>query len=172
MRFHRLLLICIMALAIATGCSDPASSPGEGPTRARRGFPDQNFEISDDLVWVRPDPNPERNAYFGDLHVHTSYSFDAFAFGTTATPHDAYRYAMGEPLAHPAGFLMQLREPLDFYAVTDHAMFLGVISAGADTSTEISTQPVFEPIHDLNAPDNRGLLSLPVRMRTDRKSVV
>ena len=166
MNFRQWILLCFATLALGAGCSGPDPSEDAGPRRARRGFPDQNFEITDDLVWVRAAPNPERNAYFGDLHVHTSYSFDAFAFGTTATPHDAYRYARGEPLAHPAGFLMQLREPLDFYAVTDHAMFLGVISAGADTSTEISRQPIFEPIHDLNAPDNRGLLSLPVRMRS------
>ena len=46
----------------------------------------------------RPAPNPLRNAYFGDLHLHTSYSMDAFAFGTRTTPEDSYRYAMGEPV--------------------------------------------------------------------------
>ena len=73
---------------------------------------------------------------------------------------------MGEPLKHPAGFTMQLREPLDFYAVTDHAMFLGVAAAGADTSTDFSQLSIVESLHDLNAPDNRGLLSIPGRMRT------
>jgi hypothetical protein len=72
-----------------------------------------------------PQPNPARNVYFGDLHVHTTYSFDAFAFGTVATPDDAYRYAQGERIRHPGGFDVQLRQPLDFYAVTDHALFLG-----------------------------------------------
>ena len=52
----------------------------------------------------RPDVNPDRNAYFGDLHVHTRYSFDAYAFGTLATPYDAYRFAKGEAIKHPAGF--------------------------------------------------------------------
>ncbi len=64
-----------------------------------------------------------RKAYFGDLHVHTANSFDAFTIGTLATPHDAYRYAKGEAISHPAGFDMQMSRPLDFYAVTDHAMF-------------------------------------------------
>ena len=42
-----------------------------------------------------PESNAARNAYFGDLHVHTNYSFDAFAFGTVASPFDAYRFAQG-----------------------------------------------------------------------------
>ncbi len=143
--------------------NDPLSADADSSAASR--FGDRSFEIEDDLVWVRPDPNPERNAYFGDLHVHTKYSFDAFSFGTTATPYDAYRYAKGEPLEHPAGFTMQLREPLDFYAVTDHAMFLGVAEAAADTSTDFSKQPVAEPLHDLNEPGNRGLLSVPGRIQ-------
>lgn len=95
-----------------------------------------------------------RNAYFGDLHVHTTYSFDAFAFGTMATPDDAYRYARGKTLKHPGGMKMRLHTPLDFYAVTDHAMFLGLAPEAADTSTAFSKYPHIEYMHDLNAPEN------------------
>ena len=105
----------------------------------------------------------ERHAYFGDLHVHTTYSMDAFNFGTLATPDDAYRYAQGQAIKHPAGFDMQLEEPLDFYAVTDHGFYLGVVRAGADTSTDISKHPAMRAIHDLNAPDNLNLESIPGR---------
>ena len=107
----------------------------------------------------------ERKAYFGDLHVHTTYSFDAYAFGTLATPYDAYRFAKGEAIANPAGFNMQLSRPLDFYAVTDHGMFLGLAEAAADTSTEFSKNSFSEPYHGLNAPENMGAGSLDVLNR-------
>ena len=110
----------------------------------------------------------ERKAYFGDLHVHTTYSFDGYAFGTLATPYDAYRFAKGEAIANPAGFKMQLSRPMDFYAVPDHAMFLGLVKAAADTGTEFSKNEFSEPYHDLNAPDNMGagLFSILKRLST------
>ena len=52
-----------------------------------------------------PQPNPERNAYFGETHVHTSWSLDAFAIGNLiTTPADAYKYFKGEPIKHPLGY--------------------------------------------------------------------
>jgi hypothetical protein len=124
-------------------------------------IPNSILTIENETVAVRQEANPLRNVYFGDLHVHTAYSFDAFVFGTVATPYDAYRYAKGEAIRHPAGFDVQLRAPLDFYAVTDHAEFLGVVPAVADTSTEISKIEIYEPFHDLNANLNPWFMSLP-----------
>jgi hypothetical protein len=79
-----------------------------------------------------PDANPLRNAYFGDLHVHTALSSDAWMFDTRTTPDDAYRYAfegqvMLPPLddqGRPTREHLNPR-PLDFMAVTDHAEFFG-----------------------------------------------
>ena len=54
-------------------------------------------------------PTPQsRTAFYGDLHVHTEYSFDGYAMGTQATPYDAYRFAKGEAITNPGGFDMQL----------------------------------------------------------------
>ena len=98
----------------------------------------------------------ERKAWFGDLHVHTTLSFDGHSMGTLAGPSDAYRFARGEPIRNPGGFDMQLSRPLDFYAVTDHAMYLGVFEAASDTSTEFSKTAFAQPYHDFNAPDKNG----------------
>ena len=80
----------------------------------------------------RPVPNPLRNAYFGDLHVHTSYSLDSYAMGNRNDPRVAYRYGRGEPVTLPGGARSQLRIPLDFMAVTDHDIWLGEISLCQD----------------------------------------
>jgi len=103
---------------------------------------------------TKPKLNKDRNPYYGDLHVHTKYSFDAYVFGVTASPDDAYRYAKGEGVKHPLGYEMKLREPLDFYAVTDHGFYMGMIQAYADTSTDISQNEFAEPFHNLNRLDN------------------
>lgn len=73
-----------------------------------------------------------RRPFFGDLHVHTALSFDAFGQGTLARPDDAYRYAQGEAIGiQPYGRdgrplrRIQIRRPLDFAAVTDHSELLG-----------------------------------------------
>ena len=84
-------------------------------------------------------PNPDKNPYFGDLHVHTGNSFDAFIFNVKATPDDAYRYAKGGTIKHPGRFDIRLDgPPLDFYAVTDHGEYLGVLRAMKDKNNTLS----------------------------------
>lgn len=132
-------------------------------SQAQARFSGVQLKMPQDIMVGNPAVNADRNAYFGDLHVHTTYSFDAFAFGTLATPYDAYRYAKGEAIKHPGGFDVQLREPLDFYAVTDHAMFLGAVRDAANTDTEFSKYPHVEALHNLNAPENMNPKSLSAR---------
>ena len=83
-----------------------------------------------------------RRALFGDLHIHTQLSFDAFIFGTRSTPDSAYGFAKGEPLDHPSGFTMRLDQPLDFLGVTDHAMYMGMLPAMNDPETVPGQHPV------------------------------
>ena len=136
-----------------------------------RGWNEKVFETETELLVRNDEPSEaiatlptatteerpiERKPYYGDLHVHTTYSFDGYSMGTMATPYDAYRFARGEPIKNPAGYDMQLSQPMDFYAVTDHAMFLGLTKAAAETSTEFSKNAFSQSYHDLNAPGNFG----------------
>lgn len=80
-----------------------------------------------------------RNAFFGDLHVHTQNSFDAYIFNVRRTPDDAYRFAKGEKIPHDAGYEIQLDgPPLDFLAVTDHGEYLGVVPFMNDPNHPLS----------------------------------
>ena len=66
----------------------------------------------------------DREAYFGETHVHTSWSFDAYIFGNTVTgPADAYKYATGETIKHPLGYPIKITTPLDL--VLAHALLQG-----------------------------------------------
>jgi hypothetical protein len=91
--------------------------------------------------------DPERNAYFGQTHVHTSWSFDAYVFGNTLTgPEDAYKYALGQAIKHPAGYMVKLKRPLDFEAVTDHAEYVGTVKLANEPGSAISKLPVAEKL--------------------------
>ena len=130
----------LAVMAVALGASGPkavASSP-KAPSEVRTsGY------------------NPERNAYFGDLHVHTKLSFDAYIFNVRASPDDAYRFAKGETIGHASGFDIRLAGgPLDFVAVTDHAEFIGAMEQANTAGTAISKVP---GVSRLFSPDPREI---------------
>jgi Protein of unknown function (DUF3604) len=91
--------------------------------------------------------NPLRDAYFGETHVHTSWSLDAWLFGNHLTdPGDAYKYFKGEPIKHPLGFEVKIDTPLDWAGVTDHSEYVGVIKFANDPKSPVSKQPAAQPL--------------------------
>ena len=84
-------------------------------------------------------PNPLNNVYFGEQHLHTANSPDAFSFGTRNLPDDSYRYCKGEAIKKSTGGdMVQRITPYDWCAVTDHAVFFGMFPLMLDDSNSLS----------------------------------
>ncbi|MBW2273722.1 MAG: DUF3604 domain-containing protein [Deltaproteobacteria bacterium] len=114
-------LLLAAAFSLLAGCSDvddPSLHPVSDP-RYDAPAPALRSEAYD----------PQRSVFWGDLHIHTSLSYDAYTFGVRALPDDAYTFAKGGTIQHAIGYPIRLSRPLDFAAVTDHAEFLGVARA-------------------------------------------
>lgn len=118
----KIAILLLPALLVACSAEGPPESTGTVT-------PEKNSIASIDAApadeFRAADYSLSRNAYFGDLHLHTSNSFDAAWAGVRTSRSDAYRYAQGEKVMY-FGEEIQRRAPLDFLAVADHAEYMGV----------------------------------------------
>ena len=86
--------------------------------------------------------HPER-VYWGDLHLHTLYSFDSYSFGNKSlAPDDAYRFAQGFEVDAHNGQKAKLAKPLDFLMVADHSEFLGVFAGLGQGDPDLAQSPL------------------------------
>jgi hypothetical protein len=118
---------------LATLCAPPLLTAVVLTATASADLPQQDWTRTE----TRADCasyNPLRSPFFGETHIHTSFSGDAAFVRVRTTPRDAYRFALGQQIGLPPYDAMdqptrfaQLHRPLDFTAVTDHAEFLGEI---------------------------------------------
>jgi hypothetical protein len=99
-----LVLANLVPLATATGAAESEAKPPYSP-------------YAGPAVPMRP--------YFGDTHLHTSFSMDAGAFGARLAPRDAYRFAQGNEVTASSGQRARLSRPLDFLVVADHSDGMG-----------------------------------------------
>jgi hypothetical protein len=96
--------------------------------------------------------NPLKNVYFGEQHLHTSASPDAFAVGTRGTWDDAYRYAKGEEVKlSTTGKMIKKKTPYDFVAITDHSEYFGVMPRLIDPKDPLSKTDFAKKLLDKNA---------------------
>jgi hypothetical protein len=127
-----LILLWFVVGAVAGG-----SLPGCDAQRSLEKKPGSSADASSAEAVNQTLLARERQAFFGDLHVHSSWSVDSYIFGNTNDPRDAYRFARGESVLIAGGpQTRELKVPLDFAAVTDHAETLGyyqrcVVAAGS-----------------------------------------
>ena len=102
---------------------------------------------------IQYSPYPEEDypnrVFFGDTHLHTSYSTDAGMIGNTLGPEEAYRFALGETVTSSTGVEARLNRPLDFLVISDHAENLGLAPAIADSNPELLKSEWGRMQHDL-----------------------
>jgi len=165
-------LVLAFIFTLIYSCSEPVEEiepdsflniAGARVGLARQQPIDWDSQALDPYMNMDPKLSSTRVPLFGDLHVHTTYSFDAYIFGTLATPDDAYEFAKGKPIKHPAGFDVSLDRPLDFYGVTDHGTFLGQVAEAATPGNPYYEAPSSVNVNDINSPENLTISSIPRR---------
>ncbi len=113
-------ILCLTS-AIAVGCSSPAQNSQVSDSKTYSG----DHSNIDNATTIIPKTDT-RNLFWGDTHLHTTNSADAFAFGARLTPEDALRFARGEMVMSTSGIPAQLKRPLDFLMIADHGEGLGM----------------------------------------------
>ncbi|MEY3260382.1 MAG: hypothetical protein RIT46_1211 [Pseudomonadota bacterium] len=107
----------LISALIVCSCTAQADSP-QTPKSVRPQTPATASEVT----------ASERQVYFGEMHLHTSYSFDAWGLmATKSTPDEAYRFGRGEAV-EVNGQAIRRGWPLDFMAVTDHSENMGLLN--------------------------------------------
>ena len=142
MRFKRILtpvvMLALPGLAVAqTGVGRPEDIPE----------PPKNY--SPYVERVASDANFAEGVYWGDTHLHTSYSTDAGMFGNTLGPEEAFRFARGEEVLTPHGQRVRLIRALDFLVVSDHAENLGLAPFIAESNPELLKSEWGRRVHDM-----------------------
>ena len=86
----------------------------------------------------------QKQVFWGDTHLHSNFSMDAFIFGNTLGPDDAYRFAKGEKVMATKGQPAQLREPLDFLVLADHTDGVGAMIALKAGNPKLLANPTLQ----------------------------
>ena len=133
MKIRNKLTIAILTSLVCSVSALAADSVGE-PGRSAKG------------------PNPLKNVYFGEEHMHTTNSPDAFVIGTRGTWEDAYKWAMGEEIVlSTTKEKIKKSTPLDFVAITDHAEYFGVMPSLIDPNDPLYNTELGKKMRDPNA---------------------
>ena len=109
--------------------------------------------------------------YFGDTHLHTSWSTDAGLVGATLGPDEAYRVARGETVTSYAGWKVKLIRPLDFVVVSDHAENLGLADFIRRSDPILLANETGKKWHDMNK-EGKGYDAFIEWLRSDKEDLI
>lgn len=139
--FFALIFVCCFCMVVSsilfaqdTGTPDAKKTEKAFPKPPYSPYTGRNFPI-------RP--------FFGDTHLHTSFSFDAGAFGARLTPSDAYRFARGDEVTSSSGQPAKLSRPLDFLVVSDHSDNMGFFPDLFAGKPELLADPTGKKWYDM-----------------------
>ena len=127
----------VTAIALA-GCSDGNETPAKPGTPATSATETASTGTAD----TPRTPDGGKRVFWGDTHLHTADSPDAFAFGTRLSPEDALRFARGDKVVATGGLDAQLDRPLDFLVIADHAVALGLMREIYEDNPKLTSDPV------------------------------
>jgi hypothetical protein len=141
------ITIAVIALVTLGACEQKAPEP---PAKKASGADEAKKAAAapaQPAATLALQPNPERNAYFGETHIHTSWSVDAWVIGNRLTgPADAYKYAQGQSIKHPLGYDIKIDTPMDFMGVTDHSEYVGITKEANTPGSFVSKLPEAQPM--------------------------
>jgi hypothetical protein len=149
----RLSLVALAVLIAVAGCgkqaeTTSATAPAPAPVAAAATAP----TVAQLEAAVAE--NPLKDAYFGETHVHTSYSLDAYIGGARITPDEAYRFAKGQDVT-VNGQKHNIGRPLDFVAVSDHAEFIGEMYSTQVPGAKGGDNPMLGELRNLKSVDEQ-----------------
>ncbi|MCP8941003.1 DUF3604 domain-containing protein [Alsobacter sp. SYSU M60028] len=142
----------LASILLGTTCLGLAA-PGRAADQSDVGT--LHREAAEKLYQSRPNYSPYAGRdfpvrpYFGDTHLHTSFSLDAGAFGARLSPSDAYRFARGEQVVSSTGQPARLSRPLDFLVVADHSDNMGFFPDVIAGKPHIMADPTGRRWHDM-----------------------
>jgi hypothetical protein len=144
-RLYAASLAAFVCVLLGACGKQQTAAPAAAPASAAKPAPAQSAPTL--ATEPAPQPNPDRNAYFGETHIHTSWSVDAWLMGNRMTgPDDAYKYAQGETIKHPLGYDIKIDTPMDFMGVTDHSEYVGVTKEANTPGSALSKLPEAQPL--------------------------
>jgi len=144
-RFPSWLVVSAISGLLMVSCA-----PTETPT----GTPPESTSVTASKVSPTLASSESTTVYFGDTHLHTSYSFDAGMIGDRLGPDEAYRFAKGEQVTASLGAPAKLDRALDFLLIADHAESLGIAPLIAEDSPIVMEDPQGRELYDLAKSDD------------------